>query len=134
MNSGATRTPSVFQQIGGEVPLRRLVNAFCDIVETHPDGAPVHALHQHGFGIAHPREAQFEFLCGFLGGPRHYAERTGHSDLRLMHAHAAIREEEVVSWLRCMVHAIEATDIPMDVAPKLMQHLTRAARALKNRP
>ncbi|WP_306477307.1 group II truncated hemoglobin [Methyloversatilis sp.] len=134
MNSGATRPPSMFQQIGGEAPLRRLVNAFYDIVETHPDGAPVHALHQHGFGVAHLREAQFEFLCGFLGGPRYYAERMGHSNLRQMHAHVAIGQEEVVSWLRCMVHAIEETGIPMDVAPKLMQHLSRAAEALKNRP
>ena len=66
MNSGATRPPSMFQQIGGEEPLRRLVNAFYDIVETHPDGEPVHKLHQEGFGVAHLREAQFEFLAAYL--------------------------------------------------------------------
>lgn len=133
MNAPSMKPPSMFQQIGGEEPLRRLVNAFYDIVETHPDGEPVHKLHQEGFGVAHLREAQFEFLCGFLGGPRYYAERMGHSNLRQMHAHVAIGQAEVVSWLRCMVHAIEATDIPTDVGVRLMQHFTRAAEALKNR-
>ena len=67
MNAPAIKPASMFQQIGGEEPLRRLVNAFYDIVETHPDGEPVHKLHLEGFGVAHLREAQFEFLCGFLG-------------------------------------------------------------------
>ena len=120
-------------QIGGEAPLRRQVDAFCDIVETHHDGAPVHALHMQCFGAAHLRQAQFEFLCGFLGGPRHYAECMGHANLRRMHAHVAISDAKVLSWLRCIVHAIEATDIPMKVAPQLMQHFIRAAEALKNR-
>ena len=57
----------------------------------------------------------------------------GHSNLRQMHAHVAIGQAEVVSWLRCMVHAIEATGLPTDVGVRLMQHFTRAAEALKNR-
>lgn len=123
----------MFVQIGGEDALRRLVNAFYDIVETHPDGAALHALHMHGSDIAHLRQAQFEFLCGFLGGPRYYAERTGHANLHRMHAHVAISDADVLSWLRCMVHAIEATAIPLDVAPQLMQQFMRAAQVLKNR-
>jgi len=39
----------------------------------------------------------------------------------------------VQSWLRCMVHAIEATDVPMEVAPRLMQTFMRAAEVLRNR-
>jgi hemoglobin len=123
----------MFLQIGGEEALRRLVDAFYDIVETHPDGVPVHALHMQGSDIAHLRQAQFEFLCGFLGGPRRYAERTGHANLRRVHAQVAISDAEVLSWLRCMVHAIEAADIPMEVAPQLMEQFMRAAEALKNR-
>jgi hemoglobin len=118
---------------GGEDALRQLVDASYDIVETHHDGAPAHALHMQYFGAAHLRQAQFEFLCGFLGGPRHYAECMGHANLRRMHAHVAISDAEVLSWLRCIVHAIEATDIPMKVGPQLMQLFMRAAQALKNR-
>lgn len=123
----------MFEQIGGEEPLRRLVDSFYGIVETHPDGEPVHRLHQQGFGVAHLRQAQFEFLCGFLGGPRYYVERMGHSDLRQMHAHLAIGPAEVGSWLRCMAHAAEAAGIPDDVVSRLLQHFARAAGALRNR-
>ncbi|WP_026224731.1 group II truncated hemoglobin [Methyloversatilis thermotolerans] len=134
MNAPTPRPPSLFDQIGGEEPLRRLVNAFYDISETHPDGAALHRLHLTGFGIEHLRQAQFEFLCGFLGGPRYYLERMGHANLRQMHAHLAIGEEEATSWLRCMVHAIERVDLPRDVGARLMQHFMRATEALKNRP
>jgi len=134
MNSVTPRQPSLFRQLGGETPLRRLVNTFYDIVDTHPDGEALHRLHlEQGLDGAHLRQVQFEFMCGFLGGPRHYTERTGHANLRRIHEHLAIGPAEVQSWLRCMVHAIEATDVPMEVAPRLMQTFMRAAEVLRNR-
>ena len=133
MSSVLSRAPVMYEQIGGEEPLRRLVDHFYDIVESHPDGLPVHRLHLQGFGVAHLRQAQFEFMSGFLGGPRYYVERMGHSNVREMHAHLAIGPDEVRSWLRCMAHAVEKTGIPADVGSRLMQHLTRVAEALRNR-
>jgi hemoglobin len=133
MNSAATRPASMFQQIGGEEPLRKLVNTFYDIVETDPDGAPVHRLHLLGFGISHLRQAQFEFLCGFFGGPQYYVERMGHSNLRRMHEHVAIGSVEVKSWLTCMERAIDATPLDPTLKPRLMHFFTRAAEALRNR-
>jgi len=133
MNSALARAPVMYEQIGGEEPLRRLVDHFYDIVETHPDGEPVHRLHLQGFGVAHLRQAQFDFLSGFLGGPRYYVERMGHSNVRQMHAHLAIGRAEVRSWLRCMAHAVEKAGIPADVGSRLMQHFTRVAEALRNR-
>jgi hemoglobin len=123
----------MYEQMGGEEPLRRLVDHFYDIVETHPDGEPVHRLHLQGFGVAHLRQAQFEFLSGFLGGPRYYVERMGHSNVRQMHAHLAIGPAEVRSWLRCMARAVEKAGIPADAGARLMQHFTRVAEALRNR-
>ncbi len=134
MNRIKPAQPSLFEQIGGEVPLRRLIDAFYDLVDTHPDGEALHRLHQQqGLDSAQLRQTQFEFMCGFLGGPRHYAARTGHANLKKIHAQLDIGPAEVQSWLRCMVHAIEATDIPMDIAPRLMETFMRAAEALRNR-
>ena len=133
MTSALTRAPVMYEQIGGEEPLRRMVDHFYDIVESHPDGEPVHRLHMHGFGIAHLRQAQFEFLSGFLGGPRYYVERMGHSNVRQMHAHLAIGSAEVRSWLRCMAHAIEKAGIAADAGSRMMEHFTRVAEALRNR-
>jgi hemoglobin len=133
MTSALTRAPVMYEQIGGEEPLRRMVDHFYDIVESHPDGEPVHRLHMQGFGIAHLRQAQFEFLSGFLGGPRYYVERMGHSNVRQMHAHLAIGSAEVRSWLRCMAHAIEKAGIAADAGSRMMEHFTRVAEALRNR-
>lgn len=133
MHSALKRAPILYEQIGGEEALRRMVDHFYDIVESHPDGEPVHRLHLQGFGVAHLRQAQFEFLSGFLGGPRYYVERMGHSDVRQMHAHLAIGPAEVRSWLRCMAHAIERTGLPADAGARLMAHFTRVTEALRNR-
>lgn len=46
MNSALTRAPVVYEQLGGEEPLRRMVDHFYDIVESHSDGEPVHRLRQ----------------------------------------------------------------------------------------
>lgn len=46
---------SLYNQIGGEERLRELGESFYDLVETDPDGEPVHVLHLRGHGINHLR-------------------------------------------------------------------------------
>src|SRR5664279_2667082 len=93
---------SPYQMIGGQAGVERLVKVFYDIVESDPAGASLMTMHNHGHGVAHAREAQFEFLSGFLGGPQLYAERHHHSNVRLMHAHLEIGTAERDAWLTCM--------------------------------
>jgi hemoglobin len=118
--------------IGGEAALARLVETFYDIIETDPVGADIHALHLRGFGLAHVRQAQFEFLSGFFGGPQYYFERMGHANLRELHAHIEIGPERVEAWLACMRKAIAALGCDAEVEATLMQHFTRTAHALRN--
>jgi hemoglobin len=127
-----TKRQSVHQMIGGEAELARLVETFYDIIETDPEGAIIHALHLKGFGLAHVRQAQFEFLSGFFGGPQYYLERMGHANLRNMHAHIEIGPAQVESWLACMKKAMVALDYDAGLAATLMQHFTRTAQALRN--
>lgn len=124
---------TVYQMIGGEQALERLVEKFYDIIETDPDGEIVHALHRKGFGISHVRLAQFEFLSGFFGGPQYYAERMGHANLRAMHEHIQIGSAEVNAWLVCMEKAINELEFDADVKAKLMLHFTRSAESLKSK-
>jgi hemoglobin len=119
--------------IGGEAMLERLVETFYDIVETDPEGAIVHALHLKGFGLAHVRIAQFEFLSGFFGGPQYYLERMGHANLRKMHEHIEIGAAEVEAWLKCMQKAIVAVGLDANVKATLLGHFARSAQALKNK-
>lgn len=123
---------SAHQMLGGEAALAHLVETFYDIIETDPDGADVHALHVKGFGLAHVRQAQFEFLSGFFGGPQYYLERMGHANLRSMHAHIEIGSAQVEAWLACMKKAIAALGYDAEVEAVLMQHFSRAAHALRN--
>jgi hemoglobin len=128
-----TKRQSVHEMIGGEAALARLVETFYDIIETDPVGAEIHALHLRGFGLSHVRQAQFEFLSGFLGGPQYYLERMGHANLRTLHAHLEIGPEHVEAWLTCMRKAIATLGCDADVETTLMSHFTRSAQALRNR-
>ena len=122
-----------YQRIGGEAGIRRLVKMFYDLVESDPAGAPLVVLHNRGHGLAHAREAQFEFLSGFLGGPQLYVERHGHSNVRKMHEHLEIGTIERDSWLICMDKALTKTGADAESHRLLMTHFTRVAEALRNK-
>ncbi|MGB5870998.1 MAG: group II truncated hemoglobin [Albidovulum sp.] len=97
---------NTLEELGGEVALRALVNHFYDLVETDPRGENLMRLHFRGHGLAHVRDEQFDFLCGFLGGRRYYEEKHGSMEVRLMHAHVPISLEDAESWLALMDQAI----------------------------
>ena len=82
---------TVLHQLGGEPALRKLVETFYDVVEADPVAANLRKLHLRGHGIDHARVEQFNFLSGFLGGRRYYADKHGHMDVKLMHAHVPFR-------------------------------------------
>lgn len=124
---------SPYQLIGGEAGVEQLVKTFYDIVESDPAGASLMAMHNQGHGLSHAREAQFEFLSGFLGGPQLYQERYRHSNVRLMHAHLAIGTVERDSWLVCMDRALTAVNADPETHHLLMGHFSRVAEALRTR-
>ena len=124
--------PSSFDQIGGEDMLRRLVDRFYSLIETDPRGRHLLQLHHRGHGLAHAREEQFNFLSGFLGGPRYYAEKYGHMDVKQIHAHVPIRTEDATAWLELMDQAISDCAISDDSAERMRAGLRRVAMVLVN--
>lgn len=129
--------PSVLDQLGGEPALRALVNRFYDLVETDPRGENLMRLHFRGHGLAHVREEQFNFLSGFLGGRRYYAEKHGTMEVRLMHAHVPITPQDAESWLALMDQAIADTSLsgghPGDHVARMRAAFRRVAMMLVNR-
>ncbi len=123
-----------YQKLGGADGVRRLVKTFYDIVESDPAGAPLMVLHNLGHGLPHARQAQFEFLSGFLGGPQLYVELHGHSNVRKMHEHLAVGPVERDSWLICMDKALAAQGLDQNTHALLLNHFTRVANMLVNRP
>lgn len=124
--------PLVYDLVGGEDGVRRLVETFYDIVETMPEGAPLHILHLRGHGVAHSRIEQFDFLSGFFGGPRLYLERHGHANVRTMHAHVEINPEARDAWIKCMSMAIDKIGLPPETKAQMMEPFKRVAQLLVN--
>ena len=123
---------TLYDLIGGETGVRKLVEVFYDIIETRPEAHKLNLLHLRGNGVAHARVEQFNFLCGFLGGPKLYVEKHGHSNIRTMHDYIEISAESKDIWLRCMALAIDTMDIEVSIKAKLMNHFTSVAERLVN--
>ncbi len=124
---------SLFTRLGGEEGVRALVETFYDIIEQDVAARPLHELHLQGAGVANSRAEQFNYLCGFFGGPQHYVMRHGHARLREIHEHVPIGPEMRDMWLDCMVKAIDQRGIEPELAAQLMRHFKVAAEASRNR-
>ena len=123
---------AVIDDIGGEPVVRALVERFYDIVETAPEGVRILDLHFQGHGLAHVRPEQFDFLCGFFGGRRRYAERHGHMNLRELYAHVPIALRDAEDWLACMARALDEVGIRGPARARIDTAFDRAARILVN--
>lgn len=124
---------SLYERLGGETGVRRLVEVFYDIVESDPAGRELTILHLRGHGVAHSRIEQFNFLSGFLGGPRLYAEKHGHSNVRRMHEHVEITPSARRAWLTCMEMAFDHCGVRDDIKADIMAHFRTVAQMLENR-
>jgi hemoglobin len=124
---------SLYDQVGGEAGVLNLVKVFYDIVETEPFAHKLLLLHLRGNGLAHSRVEQFNFLSGFLGGPKLYVEKHGHSNVRTMHEHVEITVESKDIWLTSMSMAIEQIGFETSTKNILMRNFTAAAERLVNK-
>lgn len=122
----------MIDRIGGEEQVHLLVNHFYDLIESLPQGRTIMEMHLKGHGLSHVRPAQFEFLCGFFGGRRYYAERHGHMNLREIHAHLEIRVADAEDWLGVMDRAMRETGVADVERGQIMTTFRRAALSLVN--
>ncbi|MEW9837758.1 group II truncated hemoglobin [Mesorhizobium marinum] len=132
---GNTERPraSAYERLGGDDGVRALVETFYDIIEQEDHAHDLHILHMRGFGVAHSREEQFNYLSGFFGGPQRYVMKHGHARLKEIHEHVPIGPEMRDLWLGCMGEAIARLRLEPDLAALLMRHLSAAAESARNR-
>ena len=97
--------PTLYELIGGESGLRKLVERFYDLIDSAPEAAQIRALHPKS--LKQSREKFFMFLSGWSGGPALYIEKYGHPRLRMRHVPFSIGELERDQWLWCMNKALD---------------------------
>jgi hemoglobin len=121
---------SMFEVLGGEEGLRRLVDAFYDRMEADSAYRGIRELHPAS--LAGSRGKLFWFLCGWTGGPDHFVSRFGHPRLRARHLPFAIGESERDQWLACMAGAMSDTGLDPAVQDHLLTALQPTADWMRN--
>jgi len=76
-------TRTLYEQLGGELPLRTVVKRFYHYMDELPEAATVRQMHQAD--LAGAEEKLYMFLSGWTGGPSLYMEKFGHPRLRMRH-------------------------------------------------
>ncbi|WP_417791886.1 group II truncated hemoglobin [Stutzerimonas xanthomarina] len=110
-----------FQAAGGESGLTRLVEDFYRIMDEREDAACVRRLYPDD--LDESRKRLGAFLCGWLGGPRRYAERYGSISIPQFHTRWSVGEAERDAWLSCMAHAITKQGYSDEFAGYLLAQL-----------
>ena len=103
----STSTVSIYDAIGGEPTIRRLVARFYELMDTLPEAKACRDVHPPS--LEGSAEKLYEYLTGYLGGPQIYIEKRGHPMLRRRHFVAPIGAEERDGWLLCFERAMAET-------------------------
>ncbi|RAV14440.1 globin [Paenibacillus contaminans] len=97
-----TNHTTIYEAIGGERTIRRIVEAFYPRVQAHPDLGPLFPE-----DIMPVMEKQFMFLTQFFGGPSLFSDMYGHPMMRGRHMPFPITPKRANAWLSCMGAALE---------------------------
>jgi hemoglobin len=123
---------TLFNEIGGEVPVRALVDRFYDLMDTLPEAAPIRAMHPADLSTS--REKLYLFLVGWLGGPQLYIARFGHPRLRARHMPFAVDTAARDQWMLCMNQALAEQVSDPGMRAQLGSALGRVADHMRNQP
>ena len=115
----------------GEAGIRRLVDAFYDIMDEHAGATHIRAMHARD--LAPMKEKLGDYLVGWMGGPPVYASRHGSVCMTTPHEPYAIGPRERDEWLLCMEQALERIEAEASVKDMLKEPLFRIADAVRNK-
>ena len=119
---------SIYELIGGEAPVRIMVDSFYAAVADDPVLRPMYPA-----DLAEPKRHLFLFLVQFFGGPRTYLEERGHPRLRMRHFPFPIDREARDHWLKHMLHAIDVAEIAEPARSRMREYFDRSSAFLINR-
>jgi hemoglobin len=121
---------SLYEEIGGQETIDKLVNAFYPRVYTDPELRPLFEGDMEEI-----KRKQRMFLPQFLGGPALYSQEFGPPAMRGRHLPFEVTPRRAACWLRCMKEAFE--EIGLDQQPAglaFYDRLTQVAGIMVNSP
>ncbi|HZU82895.1 MAG TPA: group II truncated hemoglobin [Polyangiaceae bacterium] len=123
-----------YDRLGGEAAVRAIVDRFYDaMTELEPELARLHPCDERGYVARASRDRFALFFIGWLGGPQDYVAAHGHPRLRMRHARVPIDAAMARAWMRCMMHALDASGVDREVRAFLEARLGEVATFLRNR-
>ena len=122
---------ALYERLGGEEGLRRIVRAFYGFMDTLPEARGIREMHPEN--LEGSIEKLFLFLSGWTGGPQLFVEKFGHPMLRKRHMPFSIGKSERDQWMICMVNALEQEKIDDELRELLIDAFLRLADHMRNR-
>ncbi len=119
---------SVYELLGGDEPLRRIVDGFYQRVEQDPLLRPMYPP-----DLEESKRRLFLFLAQFFGGPATYSQERGHPRLRMRHFPFAIDQRARDHWLAHMLAAIDEADVEASAREQMETYFERSSAFLINR-
>ncbi|WP_289354786.1 globin [Paenibacillus sp. S-12] len=113
---------SIYEAIGGEATVRKMVEAFYPRVQAHPLLAPLFPE-----DIEPVMERQFMFLTQFFGGPPIYSDQFGHPMMRARHLPFPVTRERADAWLGCMREVLHEINMEPGLATMVIDRLSGPA-------
>ncbi|MBL7555555.1 MAG: group II truncated hemoglobin [Bdellovibrionaceae bacterium] len=120
---------TLYQVLGGEEGLKKLVDAFYQVMSDAPEAKGILKMHPD---LPRANQKLFEFLSGWLGGPDLFVQKYGHPRLRARHLPFAIGISERDQWLFCMKRALEICNTSPEFNSMFMSAIARLADHMRN--
>lgn len=119
-----------YQAAGREAGIRKLVDDFYDVMERLPEAVKIRNMHPTDLTVSRDKLARF--LCGWLGGPKLFAEKYGSIRIPQVHSHLEIGYRERDAWLLCMQEALKMQPYAAEFKKYLMDQLYIPAERSRN--
>ncbi len=130
MSDCCQTSTSIYERLGGEPAIARLVSRLYDVMGELPEAQYIWKWHPADMDDVKARVTSF--LCGWLGGPATYPERYGPPMMRRRHMSFPIGPQERDIWLKCARTALDETVADVTVREQLYIALAGMADHMRN--
>ncbi|MEM7294619.1 MAG: group II truncated hemoglobin [Pseudomonadota bacterium] len=113
--------PASYIAAGEQAGIRRLVDCFYDYMDALPEAATIRAMHPKDLTVSRDKLALF--LCGWMGGPKLFAEKYPTTPIPTFHSQFKIGVEERDAWLLCMENSLAEQPYADDFKTYLLEQL-----------